>query len=675
MPHKEFLVYRQIHLDFHTSEQIPDVGATFDAEKFADTLVKARINSITCFARCHHGLLYYDSKLFPERIHPHLKNKNMLKEQIEACHARGIRVPIYITVQWDYFTAERHPEWLQLEPDGRIGGTAPYQAGFYKNMLVNSPYLDFLKAHTKEVLEMLPADGFFFDIVKPLDDSSRWAKAQMLAEGLDPTDKAARVTFGLEVINDFKRDMTKFVKNINPDSAIFYNSGHIGPRHRPVKDTYDHFEVESLPSGHWGYLHFPMSMRYARTLGVDCLAHTGKFHTAWGDFHSYKNQAALEFETFRMLALNAKCMIGDQLHPNGTLDKPAYDLIGKVYGQVEKKEAWCKGAKAVCDIAVLTPETFSLPSDHVPFPAVEGITLMLEEAAQQFDVIDDKEDFSSYKVIVLPDTVPVDEALRRKLEAYAKAGGAIIVSFASGMNREQTEFALPLLGVNLTADDAPEMRGKIFEQGDYCEYLIPGKELLNGLAKTEYVMYTKGMPVKTQKGTKVLAQGIASYFDRTYAHFCSHRQTPSSGKKGTPAVVQNGNVIYFAHPIFTQYRQNTPLWCKQLFLNALARLLPKPLVQHNSFSTIRTTINEQKKDRRFVLHVLHYIPERRGKDFDTIEDIIPVYDIEFQLNLPKKVRAAKTVPEGTVLRLEQQGDSLKLSLPKLLGHQMIELSY
>jgi hypothetical protein len=675
MQHKDFLVFRQIHLDFHTSEQIPQVGSTFDAEEFADTLARAHINSITCFARCHHGMLYYDSKLFPERIHPHLKNKNLLKEQIEACHARGIRVPIYITVQWDYYTSERHPEWLNLEADGRIAGTEPYKAGFYKRLMVNSPYLDFLKAQTKEVLEMFPCDGFFFDIVKPLDDSSRWTKEQMIAEGLDPSQEATRLKFGLHVINEFKRDMSAFVKNINPESAIFFNGGHIGPRHRSVKDTYDHFEVESLPSGHWGYLHFPMSMRYARTLGADCLAHTGKFHTAWGDFHSYKNKAALEFECYRMLALNAKCMIGDQLHPNGTLDKTAYELIGKVYEQVEKKEAWCQGAKPLCDIAVLTPETFAPPIDHATFSEVEGITLMLEEAAQQFDVIDDKANFSDYKVLILPDRVPVDSILGKRLEAYLKGGGSVIASFASGMNREQTEVTLPLLGVTLTDDDAPEMRGRIFEQGDYCEYVVPGKELMSGLVNTEYVMYTKGMPVKANKGSKVLAAGIESYFDRTFEHFCSHRQTPSSGKKGTPAVVQNGNVIYFAHPIFTQYRQNTPLWCKQLFLNALARLLPKPLVKHDSFSTLRATLNEQKKDKRYVLHALHYIPERRGKDFDTIEDVIPVYDISFTLTLPRKIRTVKTAPEGTALTFEQHGEEVKLSLPKLHGHQMLELTY
>lgn len=42
---------------------------------------------------------------------------------------------------------------------------------------------------------------------------------------------------------------------------------------------------------------------------------TGKFHTYWGDFHSFKNQATIEYECFHMLAQNVKCSIGNQLVP------------------------------------------------------------------------------------------------------------------------------------------------------------------------------------------------------------------------------------------------------------------------------------------------------------------------------------------------------------------------
>lgn len=134
-------------------------------------------------------------------------------------------------------------------------------------------------------------------------------------------------------------------------------------------------------------MHFPITMRYARNLGLDCLAQTGKFHTEWGDFHSFKNKEALEYECFRMLALNAKCMIGDQLEPNGRISRPVYDLIGSVYSQVMKKEPWCRGAKALTDIGVFTPEEFDMYNKEL-HPAIIGVTRMLEESGHQFDIID-----------------------------------------------------------------------------------------------------------------------------------------------------------------------------------------------------------------------------------------------------------------------------------------------
>ena len=36
-----------------------------------------------------------------------------------------------------------------------------------------------------------------------------------------------------------------------------------------------HLELESLPTGGWGYDHFPFSARYCQGLGVDYLGMTG----------------------------------------------------------------------------------------------------------------------------------------------------------------------------------------------------------------------------------------------------------------------------------------------------------------------------------------------------------------------------------------------------------------
>lgn len=143
---------------------------------------------------------------------------------------------------------------------------------------------------------------------------------------------------------------------------------------------------------------------------------TGKFHTSWGDFHSYKNEAALEFECFHALALGGGCSIGDQLHPSGRLDEVTYDLIGGVYRSVLEKEPWCRDALPVSEIALVTPEAFDTQSDgeigaHRHPTEALGAVRMLQELRLQFDVVDAERDLSRYRLVILPDVIPVDAAL------------------------------------------------------------------------------------------------------------------------------------------------------------------------------------------------------------------------------------------------------------------------
>ena len=143
-------------------------------------------------------------------------------------------------------------------------------------------------------------DGIFFDIVGIRPCSCSACRAEMKRRGIDASNPDEVRKFAKFSIDRFKEKMTALVRKQNPDCTIFYNAGHVGPCTRASRDAYTHFELESLPSGEWGYLHFPVTARYARTLGLDCMGMTGKFHTEWGDFHSLKNQAALEFECFRI---------------------------------------------------------------------------------------------------------------------------------------------------------------------------------------------------------------------------------------------------------------------------------------------------------------------------------------------------------------------------------------
>ncbi|MGC8758773.1 MAG: beta-galactosidase trimerization domain-containing protein [Bryobacteraceae bacterium] len=657
------LRFRQVHLDFHTSEHVEGIAAQFDPDEFARTLERARVNSVTCFARCHHGWIYYDTKANPERRHPHLK-RNLLKEQIEACHRRNIRVPIYVTIQWDHYTAQRHADWLVVDEKGAPVGTPIFEPGFYRRLCYNTPYREFLRRHVTEICAMFDVDGFFFDIVHDMPCACFHCRELMRKKGIDPTNAEQRWRFAHQTMLDWQAEMTALVRQYHPRATIFYNAGHVGPRHRRMAPAFTHWELESLPSGGWGYLDFPLKIRYTRTLGLDSLGMTGKFHTSWGDFHSLKNRAALEFECFQMLALGAKCSVGDQLHPAGRLDEATYDLIGAVYRQVEAKEPWCRGARAVTDVGVLTPEEFYIGPDRRIPPACFGFTRMLGELKVQFDVLDSKSDFSPYRVLVLPDRIEVDDELARKIDGYVSRGGSLLASCASGLDPKGERFLLDCLGLDYLGE------------ADYSpDFLVIDGPLAEGLPKTELVMYMRGKKVRPRTGAQVLMETHVPYFNRTWDHFFSHRHTPSAGRPGGPGIVQNGRCIYFMHPVFEQYHANAPLWVKRLVGNALRRLLPDPVLDVKAPSSVLAAVNEQPGENRWVVHLLHYIPERRGQAFDVIEDVIPVANIDVGVKTPRTVRRAALVPEGRALEARREGAYTVFRLPVLEGHQMIALEF
>lgn len=503
-------------------------------------------------------------------------------------------------------------------------------------------------------------DGIFFDIIFQNEVFSVWALQEFERQGWDPADPKAQQAMRDLLVNRTKERLASAVRARNKRCTIFFNAGHINPSIRPSLHTYTHLELESLPSGGWGYAHFPITMRYARTLGLDCLGMTGKFAVSWGHFNSYKPKAALEYECFQMLALGAKCSVGDQLHPSGRLDPATYDLIGSVYAQVEEREEWCAGAEPITEIGVFNVEVLQPQHVRIP-PANLGAYRILQEGRHQFDFIDDESDWSRYRVLVLPDEVVLSDARARKVQAYLDAGGALLCTGRSGLREDGSGFAL--------SEFPAVYEGELPYSPDFVR---PLGALAEGVADTQYVMYLRGQKVSPAEGAEVLAEIWEPYFNRTYQHFCSHAHTPVARRSDAPAVLRKGRVVYLAHPVFSTFAQYGMPFYKQLVLNALKILLPSPLVIADAPSTLQVTWNRQPAHHRSVVHLLHYIPERRTLAADYLEDVIPLYNVPLRLraSAPKRVYLA---PQREQIPFQTDGEYLSLTVPEVRGHQMVVL--
>jgi alpha-L-fucosidase len=191
---------RTIHLDFHTGPAVPDVGAEFDPEQFAETFAAAHVDSVTVFAKCHHGHLYYPTDR-PER-HPNLRpGLDLLGDQIEALHSRGIRAPIYLSVQVDEYAANTHPEWIARTEDLRQvkRAASAFEAG-WQILDMSSPYQDYVAEQLAEVLHRFaPVDGMFLDMCWDQPSTTKWAIDGARQAGLDPRDPDDRDRYARQV--------------------------------------------------------------------------------------------------------------------------------------------------------------------------------------------------------------------------------------------------------------------------------------------------------------------------------------------------------------------------------------------------------------------------------------------------------------------------------------------
>jgi hypothetical protein len=157
------LPFQHIHQDFHTSPAITGVGEDFRAEEYAAMLKDGAVNSITVFAKCHHGMAYYPTKVGIQ--HPHLKI-DLPGKMIEGYRKAGILVVSYISTMYDQYMWRRHGDWRVLDENGSEVGleqnSGPLKVELRK-VCINTPMLDYLAAQAEEVVKNYDVDGMFYD--------------------------------------------------------------------------------------------------------------------------------------------------------------------------------------------------------------------------------------------------------------------------------------------------------------------------------------------------------------------------------------------------------------------------------------------------------------------------------------------------------------------------------
>ncbi len=664
------LPFRQIHLDFHTSEHIPGIGAAWDKRHWQETLKRGHVNGVNVFAVCHHGWSYYDTKV--GRRHPHLApGLDLTRAQLDACHEAAIDTQVYCTVGVNNRIAREHPEWRAINEHGGYYGWSqrPTDAGFHM-LCFNTPYLDFVCDQIRELARLFPdTEGLWLDIIHKAKCQCRWCMDSMVNLGLDPRNEADLAAHADIVLQNYYQRTLGALREVHPTMLMTQNSGHINRGDRRFLRHVTHLELESLPTGGWGYDDFPMSAKYAAKTGLEFLGMTGKFHTTWGEFGGYKHPNALRYECAAMLAFGAKCSVGDQLHPDGRLDESTYAIIGEAYRDVEAKEAWCEGSCNVADVGLLSAVALD-PAHQAGGDSDIGASRMLLEGQILFDLLDADMEFAPYKLLLIPDEAKVDPALQAKLDAYRANGGKLLFTGRSALDAD----GKPLF------DFGAEVAG---ESEFSLDYILPISELRPTFVQSPMVMYSRYPRLKVTTG-KSLGDVVEPYFERAWNHFCSHQHAPQRREpSGFVCGVENGNLLWLPMEACLSYRKLGPVALKHFVLNCVRRLLGDRIgLRTNLPATARVTLTEQPKRNRHVLHLLHANLVQRGglqqthrgpMTMEIIEDLMPCCDVRVSLLAGRSVRRVMLEPQGHEIPFLVRDGRVEIQLDRFTCHQMVVL--
>lgn len=646
-----------IFFDFHTMPACPDVGRKFDFDEITDRIRECGVDYIVFPARCNLGMAYYDTKVGIR--HPSLKY-DLWGKLTDACSKKDIAISAYINVGLSHEEGLLHRDWTVLTPEG-YAYKPPHLSHWFRNMCYNSPYAEHLLEMIREVAYNYKISGFFFDCFGVNPCIGAECMREMKKSGVDWRNPDELRNFAHMSQLRLMDRISKTLKDKAKDLLIYFN----GPGFKEQKKQGTYLEYECLPTGGWGYDALPAFARFSRNLEKPILNMTGRFHESWGDFGGLRTEASLEYDCVNGIANCMRTTIGDHFHPRGDINRPMFDLIRRIYGRLQKLEAWIDGASPVTDIAVIVPENAFLPCEPASQDAIlaaYGASRLLCELKQQFDILTPDMDISRYKILLLADFVAVDDALRKKLQKFLSKGGGIVSTGHSGLDPDGKRFALKEWGVKFKGESAYDPA-----------YMTTSHEIAEGFPEMPVTLYEKGTKIDAVEGTKVLAEIFAPYYNSHFDGEHAFMYMPPDKNTHKPAITRKGNIVHFSHPLCLNYYKHAQVPMKAVLKNIFADMLPEPVIKvENMPSFARVTVTEQTKRR--MIYLMSYVPEKRGDKIEMIEEPVVLREIKLSLRTDgRKYKSAYLAPDMGKLDFTVDGNYVKVKIHEVTGYSVVVL--
>jgi hypothetical protein len=263
----------------------------------------------------------------------------------------------------------------------------------------------------------------------------------------------------------------------------------------------------------------------------------------------------------------------------------------------------------------------------------------------EYDVVESGDDISKYRCIILPDKVKLTRDDEDSLIDFTEAGGVIIASYESTFDR---------LGIQKLEPSVADL--------DYIKCNVEE-------VSTPFLSYSHAYKVKTDGD--VLAEVYEPSFNRTWGHFCGHKNTPYKLEPADyPALVKCKNVVYFAHPVFEAYKKSGNYFLEKYVANTIESVYEKAITTSELPSCGKIRLREADDKSFLALHTLYAPAVNRG-NVCLLPDFPTLYGVKIKVRVDREITSATSVPDGASIPFTQEGDYVLLDLPPFKLHSLI----
>ena len=620
-------------------------------------------------------------------------------------HARpaGLRTVVYFnvhSVKARY--AQMHPDWQQRRADGSAKDDV---YGIESAFCVNSPWRDWVFDRLRELCAY-PIDGIFFDGPVIFSDC---CYCQACREGFrrrfdaDPPPKTDRahadfprlVDFQADSMAAFLADSRRVIKDANPDLLFYMNSNPISPGWATGRDNRRLARHQDILASEGGFFYGDLlaneplwkvglnarmlaaeaSQASVPTLVFDCIG-----HKSWTYFMLPAAEVRLMWAA--SVAHGAGTWMATMAD---SMNEPGVDAVGDLYALARRHRADLFDTRSLAEIAVMASKATMNYYAGADVPLTDftaaargsragnfldelnGWVRALWSTQTPFDVIDDQsvegEDLSRYRMIVLPNAACLSARACEALDAFVRAGGALVGSFETavydefGRRREQPGLA-ETFGAAPTAPQADGPR-----QWDYL-FRHDGGAWTGGIAATYIPSPAYALAVRT------LGSAEATL---TFSEPLADRYAGLAVDSGRPAMVVSrrgeGTAVYFACDIgcaIKTWRLNEHV---QLVRNLVDRLAPSPVRVDGASPALEAVLRQSRDGRDVLVHLIN----ATGGMTRPIRRVVALRDLQVHVRLPAPAASACTLRRPGPIDLRADGDWTTFRLPALEEFEIVKI--